>query len=35
MMVRILRLGEVVKVKPKKLPFFRLGKELREAVDSK
>ena len=25
--------GEVVKVKPKKLPFFKVGKELREAVD--
>lgn len=25
--------GEVVKVKPKKLPFFKMGKELREAVN--
>jgi integration host factor subunit beta len=25
--------GTVVKVKPKKLPFFKVGKELREAVD--
>ena len=24
--------GEVVKVKPKKLPFFKVGKELRESV---
>jgi len=24
---------EIVKVKPKKLPFFKVGKELREAVD--
>lgn len=26
--------GEVIKVKPKKLPFFKVGKELREKVDS-
>ncbi len=25
--------GEKIKVKPKKLPFFKVGKELREAVD--
>jgi integration host factor subunit beta len=25
--------GEVVKVKPKKLPFFKVGKELRESVN--
>lgn len=25
--------GEVVKVKPKKLPFFKVGKELRENVN--
>ncbi len=25
--------GEVIKVKPKKLPFFKCGKELRERVD--
>lgn len=25
--------GEVIKVKPKKLPFFKVGKELREKVD--
>ena len=25
--------GEVIKVKPKKLPFFKVGKELRERVD--
>ena len=25
--------GEIVKVKPKKLPFFKLGKELRESVN--
>jgi len=25
--------GELIKVKPKKLPFFKVGKELREAVD--
>ncbi len=27
------RTGEPVHVKPKKLPFFRVGKELRERVD--
>ena len=27
--------GEPVNVKPKKLPFFRVGKELRERVDFK
>lgn len=26
--------GEKVSVKPKKLPFFKVGKELRESVDS-
>lgn len=26
--------GEVIKVRPKKLPFFKVGKELRERVDS-
>ena len=26
--------GEPAKVKPKKLPFFKCGKELRERVDS-
>ena len=26
--------GEVIKVKPKRLPFFKVGKELREAVNS-
>ncbi len=26
--------GEVVKVKPKKLPFFRPGKELKEYINS-
>lgn len=25
--------GEIVRVKPKKLPFFKVGKELRQAVD--
>ncbi|MBC8461112.1 MAG: integration host factor subunit beta [Deltaproteobacteria bacterium] len=25
--------GEVIKVKPKKLPFFKVGKELKERVD--
>ena len=25
--------GEVIKVKPKKLPFFKCGKELKEKVD--
>ena len=25
--------GEVIKVKPKKLPFFKVGKELREKVN--
>ena len=27
--------GEVVKVKPKKLPFFKVGKELRESVNNR
>lgn len=26
--------GEVTQIKPKKLPFFRVGKELREAVNN-
>lgn len=26
--------GEVIDVKPKKLPFFKVGKELRELVNS-
>ena len=26
--------GEIIKVKQKKLPFFKVGKELRERVDS-
>ncbi len=26
--------GETVKVKPKKLPFFKVGKDLKEAVDA-
>ena len=26
--------GEVIKVKPKKLPFFKCGKELKERVDN-
>jgi integration host factor subunit beta len=26
--------GEVINVSPKKLPFFKVGKELRELVDS-
>ena len=26
--------GEPVKIKPKKLPFFKCGKELKERVDS-
>ena len=26
--------GEIIKVKPKKLPFFKVGKELREKVNS-
>lgn len=26
--------GEVIKVKPKKLPYFKCGKELKERVDS-
>jgi len=26
--------GEKVKIKPKKLPFFKAGKELKERVDS-
>jgi len=28
------RSGELVKVKPKKLPFFKVGKELKEMVDN-
>lgn len=28
------RTGESIQVKPKKLPFFKVGKELREKVDS-
>jgi integration host factor subunit beta len=27
------RTGEIIKVKPKKLPFFKCGKELKERVD--
>jgi len=27
--------GEKVKIRPKKLPFFKCGKELKERVDSK
>jgi integration host factor subunit beta len=27
--------GELIKVKPKKLPFFKCGKELKERVDIK
>ncbi len=27
--------GELIKVKPKKLPFFKVGKELKERVNSK
>ena len=27
--------GEKIKVKPKKLPFFKVGKELKERIDSK
>jgi len=26
--------GEVIQVRPKKLPFFKVGKELRDRVDS-
>lgn len=26
--------GEIINVNPKKLPFFKVGKELRELVDS-
>ncbi|MBI2083668.1 MAG: integration host factor subunit beta [Deltaproteobacteria bacterium] len=29
------RTGESIQVKPKKLPFFKVGKELRERVDGK
>lgn len=29
------RTGVSIKVKPKKLPFFKVGKELRELVDGK
>jgi integration host factor subunit beta len=29
------RTGEKVKIKPKKLPFFKCGKELKERVDHK
>jgi integration host factor subunit beta len=25
--------GEIIKVKPKKLPFFKVGKELKERVE--
>lgn len=28
------RTGESIQVKPKKLPFFKVGKELKERVDS-
>lgn len=28
------RTGESIQVKPKKLPFFKVGKELKEKVDS-
>jgi integration host factor subunit beta len=28
------RTGEPTKVKPKKLPFFKIGKELKERVDN-
>ena len=27
------KIGEVIRVKPKKLPFFKCGKELKERVD--
>jgi integration host factor subunit beta len=27
------RIGEQVKVKPKKLPFFKVGRKLKERVD--
>lgn len=29
------RTGESIQVKPKKLPFFKVGKELKKRVDSK
>lgn len=29
------RTGQSIKVRPKKLPFFKVGKELRERVDGK
>ena len=29
------RTGESIQVKPKKLPFFKVGKELRQRVDGK
>ena len=29
------RTGQSIEVKPKKLPFFKVGKELRERVDTK
>lgn len=29
------RTGQSIEVRPKKLPFFKVGKELRERVDSK
>ncbi|MFH1830792.1 MAG: HU family DNA-binding protein [Pseudomonadota bacterium] len=29
------RTGESIKVKPKRLPFFKVGKELKERVDKK
>ena len=28
------RTGEIIKVKPKRLPFFKCGKELKERVDA-
>ena len=30
---RIPKTGEKVKIKPKKLPFFKVGKELKDRVD--
>ena len=32
---RTLESGEKVKIRPKKLPFFKCGKELKERVDYK
>ena len=32
--VRNARTGQIINVKPKKMPFFKCGKELREKVDS-